>query len=151
MTTNPDIYTDFRALCAELIKLDQELPVEYSDWKRRWCAASARVRFALAAEAPKEMDLEANFRTWYEDVHGSPYFGAMPLCVAIEWGQYLLQQAAPSEPEEIAVEVRELVTWLREGVDNTSDEYPDGSAKLARVATLLQQFSAITTEDLKND
>jgi hypothetical protein len=39
----------------------------------------------------------------------------------------------------LAAEVRELVTWLGEGVAKTADEYPDASAKLARAATLLQQ------------
>jgi hypothetical protein len=96
MTTNPDIYTDFRTLCAEplqpLAEYDGANPYhEHRD-------LITRARFALA-EAPEEMDLEANFRAWYEDVHGSPYFGAMPLCVAIKWAQHLLQQAVPPAPE----------------------------------------------------
>ncbi len=37
---------DFRALCAELLELEQ--PAEYTDWKRRYNAAMARTRAALA-------------------------------------------------------------------------------------------------------
>jgi len=158
MMTNPDINTDFRALCAELLQPLAEydganLYHEHRDLitraraaldKPEWEGPSDEVllriaasviepyeslgiaigeyeqeagcsvevygseliayaravlaRFALA-EAPEEMDLEANFRAWYGDVHGSPYFGAMPLCVAIKWAQHLLQQAAPPAPE----------------------------------------------------
>jgi hypothetical protein len=51
------------------------------------------------------------------------------------WGR----PATLPAPEVLAAEVRELVTWLGEGVAKTADEYPDASAKLARAATLLQQ------------
>ena len=44
MTDQPN----FRALCAELIQLDTEQPSEYVEWKRRWDAATARARAALA-------------------------------------------------------------------------------------------------------
>jgi hypothetical protein len=55
----------------------------------------------------------------------------------------------PAPPAPEAGEVAELVAWL--------DDYAEAnagwsSAAIAtRAATLLQQFSAITTEDLKND
>jgi hypothetical protein len=39
---------DFRALCAELLQLEQEQPAEYTDWKMRYNAAIARARAALA-------------------------------------------------------------------------------------------------------
>jgi hypothetical protein len=39
---------DFRALCAELLQLELEQPAEYTDWKRRYNAAMARTRTALA-------------------------------------------------------------------------------------------------------
>ena len=44
--------TDFRALCAELLQLEQEQPVEYTNWKRRYNAAIARTRTALAQAEP---------------------------------------------------------------------------------------------------
>ena len=43
---------DYKALCAELIQLDQEEPAEYTDWKRRWDAAVGRARAALAQPEP---------------------------------------------------------------------------------------------------
>ena len=45
--------TDFRALCTELIQLDQEEPSEYIDWKKRWNAAVGRTRAALAQTEPQ--------------------------------------------------------------------------------------------------
>jgi hypothetical protein len=51
---------DFRALCAELLQLEQEQPAEYTDWRRRYNAAIARVRTALAQPPSlKEQALEA--------------------------------------------------------------------------------------------
>lgn len=57
-----------------------------------WRDTQAR---ALAANHRSLLDLEANFRAWYENKYGEPYFGAIPIIVAIEWGQHLLQQHAP--------------------------------------------------------
>jgi hypothetical protein len=45
--------TDWRALCADLIQLEQEQPAEYSDWKKRWNAAVSRTRAALAQPEPQ--------------------------------------------------------------------------------------------------
>jgi hypothetical protein len=44
--------TDYRALCAELLQLEQEQPAEYTDWKMRYNAAIARARAALAQPEP---------------------------------------------------------------------------------------------------
>jgi hypothetical protein len=44
--------TDYRALCAELVRLDDEQPSEYTDWKRRWNAVISRARTALAQSQP---------------------------------------------------------------------------------------------------
>jgi hypothetical protein len=68
--------TDFRALCAELIQLDQEQPTEYTDWKKRWNAAVGRVRAELAQpepEGPTDDELEATARAaeiQYSKEHG---------------------------------------------------------------------------------
>ena len=43
---------DYRALCAELLQLEQEQPAEYTDWKMRYNAAIARARAALAQSEP---------------------------------------------------------------------------------------------------
>jgi hypothetical protein len=60
----------FRALCAELLQLEQEQPAEYTDWKRRYNAAIARVRAALAQPepvAPTDEELGRRFRAWWHD------------------------------------------------------------------------------------
>jgi len=44
---------DFRALCAELLQLEQEQPADYTDWKMRYNAAIARARAALAEPEPE--------------------------------------------------------------------------------------------------
>ena len=44
---------DFRALCAELIELDQAEPGEYADWGQRWAAAIKRADAALAQPEPQ--------------------------------------------------------------------------------------------------
>jgi hypothetical protein len=62
--------TDYRALCAELLQLEQEQPVEYTDWKRRYNAAIARTRAALAQPepvAPTDEEILASVRHFYGD------------------------------------------------------------------------------------
>jgi hypothetical protein len=44
--------TDFRALCAELVELDQAEPGDYPEWRQSWNAAVARARTALAQPEP---------------------------------------------------------------------------------------------------
>jgi hypothetical protein len=51
---------NFRALCEELLQLEQEQPAEYTDWKMRYNAAIARTRAALAqpeSVAPTDEEL----------------------------------------------------------------------------------------------
>ena len=66
----------FRALCAELLQLEQEQPVEYTDWKRRYNAAIARTRAALAQTEPVAPTDEELIEMW----HSSDWFneGATP-------------------------------------------------------------------------
>ena len=40
----------FRALCAELVELDQAEPGDYANWRQNWNAAIARARAALEAQ-----------------------------------------------------------------------------------------------------
>jgi hypothetical protein len=47
--------TDFRALCAELVELDQAEPGDYADWRQSWNAAIARARAALAQPEPENV------------------------------------------------------------------------------------------------
>jgi hypothetical protein len=44
---------DFRALCAELVELDQAEPGDYADWRQQWTAAIKRARAALAQPEPE--------------------------------------------------------------------------------------------------
>jgi len=48
-----DLSPDFRALCAELVELDQTAPRDFGKWKRSWIAATTRARAALATPPPK--------------------------------------------------------------------------------------------------
>jgi len=43
----------FRALCAELVELDQAEPGDYANWRQSWNAAIARARAALAQPEPQ--------------------------------------------------------------------------------------------------
>jgi hypothetical protein len=47
--------TDFRALCAEIVQLENEQQPDYADWKRRWNAVISRARAALAQPAPETL------------------------------------------------------------------------------------------------
>jgi|688.fasta_scaffold503098_2 hypothetical protein len=44
--------TVFRALCAELVELDQAEPGDYVNWRQSWNAAITRTRAALAQPEP---------------------------------------------------------------------------------------------------
>ena len=48
-----DLSPDFRALCAELVELDQTAPRDLGKWKRSWIAATTRARAALATPPPE--------------------------------------------------------------------------------------------------
>jgi hypothetical protein len=87
-----------------------------------------------------DVDLEANFRAWYQDAHGSAYFGAMPLCVAIGWAQHLLQQlSAPAQPPADG-EVARFAGWLRAHRDQCVElGRPDWAHMVNRAAELLEQ------------
>jgi hypothetical protein len=72
------------------------------------------------ATPPAPELLEANFRAWHKEARGSLYYGAMPLCDAIEWAQHLLQQvtlqalvppAAPAPPITEPSALPELVRY----------------------------------------
>jgi hypothetical protein len=43
----------FRALCAELVELDQAEPGDYADWRQQWTDAIKRARTALAQAEPQ--------------------------------------------------------------------------------------------------
>jgi hypothetical protein len=88
--------TDYRALCAELLQLEQEQPVEYTDWKRRYNAAIARVRAALAQPepvAPTNEDLEDLAEVM--NVSGNPV-PAMRRALEL-WGTPTIQPVPVSE------------------------------------------------------
>jgi len=61
--------TDFRALCAELVELDQAEPGDYADWRQSWNAAISRARAALAQPEPQKPTVMEiiELHTWMED------------------------------------------------------------------------------------
>ncbi len=115
---------DFRALCAELLAA-LEIQLDELRFNNRLCL---RARAALAEPEPpadgEVAELEANFRAWYQDTHGSAYFGAMPLCVAIGWAQHLLQpKATPPRPADGEVpEVPNSKEQALSVLDDVSDQ-----------------------------
>jgi len=93
------------------------------------------------------LDLEANFRAWYKNKYGQPYFGAIPITVAIEWGQHLSQrrQDPPApEPGEVPSD-RLMQQWQEECVQLSADSefaIPPSNFMAQRVAAWARQQHA---------
>lgn len=137
---------NYRAICVELIFIWNRSS-NPDDLFENMAPLIDRARAALAAEpeppdAGEVADLEANFRTWYQDTHdGEAYFGAMPLCVAIGWAQHLLQQATPPRPP-VDDEVGEIVALLRGWVVDDDEHSPGIEPQfLARIADFLEHLA----------
>jgi hypothetical protein len=113
----------FRALCAELLQLEQEQPAEYTDWKRRYNAAIARVRAALAQSepvAPTDEELSSRFRAWWHNegsglppLPGMDHEEHVRRISEIAWanGAYVARYGTPAN-EPVPVSER---PWEREG------------------------------------
>ena len=80
---------------ANFVTQGPEAAEPYQDADLVMSAAASLLRNRPAANHRSLLDLEADFRAWYKNKYGEPYFGAIPIIVAIEWGQHLLQQHAP--------------------------------------------------------
>jgi hypothetical protein len=52
-------------------------------------------RISTESDMNSSDEIEARFRSWYEEKYGSAYFGAVPLVVLIEWSKTLFNQAHP--------------------------------------------------------
>ena len=120
--------TDFRTLCATIIATADEREGNGVKNYEAFLEALNVARAALAEPVPpvdgEVAELEANFRAWYQDTHGSAYFGAMPLCVAIGWAQHLLQpKATPPRPADGEVpEVPNSKEQALSVLDDVSDQ-----------------------------
>jgi hypothetical protein len=85
--------TDFRALCAELLQLEQEQPAQYTDWKMRYNAAIARARAALAQpepQGPTDEELMALAVAVFEDPFSTDKDYAR--AVLARWGRPTIQE-----------------------------------------------------------
>ena len=72
------------------------VPVEpYHDADLVMSAAASLLRNRPAANHGSLLSLETDFQCWYKSKYGQPYFRAIPIIVAIEWVQHLLQQHTP--------------------------------------------------------
>ena len=72
------------------------VPAEpYHDADLVMSTAASLLRNRPAANHRSLLDLEADFRAWYKNKYGEPYFGAIPITVAMTWGRHLLQQHTP--------------------------------------------------------
>ena len=111
-----------------------------------------RARAALAdgpavpqGREPGAADLEKEFRYWWKEIHGSPYFGAVPLVAVLSWTEYALARwgnPVPAPPAD--GEVAELVAWLKK--KRASYELfgcYDAAARITRAAELLQRQALV--------
>ena len=87
----------YKALCAELVELDQAEPGDYAEWKQRWIAAIKRARTALAAEPPADGEVAELVRKLHDVATENPP----------PWGRWihraaeLLERLAVPEPVEL--------------------------------------------------
>jgi hypothetical protein len=101
--------TNFRALCAELVYLDEE---EVSDWTRKWADAVKRTKAALAQPEPQglmpEVDDILRLAAIIRRVDGNHDKGAAALAEAIlshpdsRWQHAKPEPQGPTEMEIIA-------------------------------------------------
>jgi hypothetical protein len=124
------------------------------DEARRTARAILAGPDCLATPPAPEL-LEANFRAWHKEARGSLYYGAIPLCDAIEWAQHLLQQVTlqalvpPAVPAPPITEPSALPELVRYGFISDGPNRPlmvrlvDGYWTPWHIAaTLLQQQEA---------
>ena len=105
--------TDFRALCAELVELDQAEPGDYANWRQNWNAAIARARAALAQPEPQgpmpEVDDILRLAAIIRRVDGNHDKGAAALAEAIlshpdsRWQHAQPEPQGPSDKELITM------------------------------------------------
>jgi hypothetical protein len=133
--------TDFRALCAEIVQLENEQQPDYADWKRRWNAVISRARAALAQPEPAgdvtDEELHAFWDTGFEgDFQDCRRF----FHEAVE--HFAFRRRAPVPPAD--GEVSELVTLIRQiALAWEPDACLLGNmtaGQLARAADLLQRL-----------
>ena len=100
--------TDFRALCAELIQLDDEKPSEYAGavtyetWRQQWNAALDRARAALAQPAPPAAGEVGELVRWLRSRAGIPASPDFPAVAAmLTRAADLLEQRHP-EPVPVS-------------------------------------------------
>jgi hypothetical protein len=95
--------TDFRALCQELVELDQAEPGDYANWRQCWNAAIARARAALAQPEPQgpmpEVDDILRLAAIIRRVDGNHDKGAAALAEAILSHPDSRWQHAQPEPQ----------------------------------------------------
>jgi hypothetical protein len=84
MNTDPN----FRALCAELVELDQTAPRDFGKWKRSWIAATTRARAALATPPPEPPTDEELSDLWtiYDGIVDLRDFVVVARAVLERWG-----------------------------------------------------------------
>ena len=100
---------DFRALCAELVELDQAEPGDYANWRQNWNAAIARARALLAQpepQGPTDEELDEFAIYWWGSetdeslVSDMIEFGSMAAyarAVLARWGRPAIEPVPVSE------------------------------------------------------
>jgi hypothetical protein len=132
--------TDFRALCAEIVQLENEQQPDYADWKRRWNAVISRARAALAQPEPEgdvtDEELHAFWDTGFEgDFQDCRRFFRK----AVE--HFAFRRRAPQVADG---EVMELVNSLRHSGDALRAYGLHGGADdCTRAADILSQLAPV--------
>jgi hypothetical protein len=102
--------TDFRALCAELVELDQAEPGDYANWRQNWNAAIARARAALEAQPEPQGPTQAELRTfackWWHS------FGFVKNKATCTW---VIDQIAPEHFVDFSRDL--LARWGRPAIE----------------------------------
>jgi hypothetical protein len=136
--------TDFRALCAEIVQLENEQQPDYADWKRRWNAVISRARAALAQPEPEgEVSDEELHDAFYR--HSFEGFGqrlmtwqefhaGVRAAIALDRRRRAPVHAAEGEVAELVADLRSTASGLE------SQSYPQTAALITRAATLLQHL-----------
>jgi hypothetical protein len=118
-------------------------------WYRESVLLRQKVTDALADEpavpegrGPVAVDLEKEFRSWWKETYGSPYFGAVPLAAVLSWTECVLTRWGRPAPVPAEGEVAEVMGLFRRWAEAYPDSVIVDPYWLTRAADLLERQAA---------